>query len=328
MKKLHNLRLKLFTLCFVILLSGFGLYRLYDKLTDDFRISNITYELFPDISWKLPPLTKEERKQLDAILTQKFNYFGKGAQCYAFVSEDQKYVLKFFKFKHLKPNWWIQSLPAIPPISEYKERLMQRKLKKLNDVFKGYALAYRKAREDSGLIYLHLEPTKDLHNTVTVIDKLGFERTIELDPIVFLIQKKGETFGDYLGKQIEKGELVQAESSISQILQMYISEYSQGIYDRDHKLMENTGFSEGKAFHLDAGKLIRDNEMREREFYKKDFLHVVWNIDQWIKIHYPDHYSQLSSYLSHEYLDYIGENFVPEKIDPSLFKKRKHLEQP
>lgn len=319
-------KIKLIFFSVFSLLILFGVARLYYALTDDFRISNITYELFPELSLKLPIPTSEEEERLNAILQQKFYYIGKGAQSYAFVSEDQNYVLKFFKFKHMKPNWWIQSLPSIPPLREYKESLIQRKLKKLNDVFRGYALAYRKAREESGLIYLHLEATKNLHSSVTVLDKLGFERTIELDPIVFLIQKKGETFGTHLDDKLSHGKVEEAKTSISQILEMYLSEYSKGIYDRDHKLMDNTGFADNKPFHLDAGKLIRDNEMKEKEMYKKDFLQVVWNIDQWIKINYPNSYKEMSDYLSHQYIEYIGETFNPDLIDPALFTKRKRLE--
>ena len=90
--------------CCVVLFCLFGIARLYYRLTDDFRLANITYELPFKPSWKVPSLTKEEYSRLAQITNQKFTYIGKGAQCYAFASEDGEYVLKFFKFKHLKPN--------------------------------------------------------------------------------------------------------------------------------------------------------------------------------------------------------------------------------
>jgi len=58
-------------------------------------------------------LSDQEHQELAQILNQKFSYIGKGAQCYAFVSDDQLYVLKFFKFKHLKPNLLVDLIPSI-----------------------------------------------------------------------------------------------------------------------------------------------------------------------------------------------------------------------
>src|SRR5205085_10468413 len=96
-----NIRLKKWIYALFAILIIFGLSRLYYRLTDDFRIANITYDLPFTPPWKVPHLTLDEYKNLEKILSQTFSYIGKGAQCYAFKSEDGKFVLKFFKFKHL-----------------------------------------------------------------------------------------------------------------------------------------------------------------------------------------------------------------------------------
>ena len=94
---MHNIfkRWISFILLALVIFAGF---RLYYRLTDDFRLSNMTYQLPFEAPWKVPALTAEEHQQLGRILDQKFTYIGKGAQCYAFASADQQYVLKFFKF--------------------------------------------------------------------------------------------------------------------------------------------------------------------------------------------------------------------------------------
>ena len=171
----------------------FGGFRLYYRLTDDFRISNMTYELPFEAPWKAPAISEEERQQLAQILDQKFSYIGKGAQCYAFASADQHYVLKFFKFKHLKPGLFVDLIPSISPFSGYKQNCIERKRRKLMGVFNGYDLAFRENRKGSELIYLHLVPTDHLKLQASVIDKIGLERKINLDDVVFLIQRKGET---------------------------------------------------------------------------------------------------------------------------------------
>src|ERR1700722_4859365 len=132
---------------FIILLT-----RLYFSLTDDIRIGNMVYDLPHHNEWDIPELSFEEKIHLASILSQKFHYLGKGAQSYVFSSADHQYVLKFFKFKHLKPNWLTDILPAIFPFVHYRDHEISRKQKKLHAVFAGYHLAYEIHKTQSALI--------------------------------------------------------------------------------------------------------------------------------------------------------------------------------
>src|SRR5205085_4802729 len=113
-------------------------------------------------------------------------------------------------------------------------------------------------RQTSELIYLHLLSTDHLHLKVKVIDKLGLERTIALDDVVFLVQKMGETLRTRLRHLLNQNQLEEAKKAMSSIVEMYISEYRKGIYDHDHGVMHNTGFIGNQPFHLDVGKLNQD----------------------------------------------------------------------
>lgn len=302
----------------------FGAARLYYRLTDDFRLSNMTYQLPFEAPWQVPILTSVEHKQLAQILDQKFSYIGKGAQCYAFVSEDQQYVLKFFKFKHLKPSLFVDLIPSISPFKAYKQSCIERKRRKLIGVFDGYDLAFRENRKGSELLYLHLIPTQTLKQQVTVIDKIGMENRINLDEVVFLVQRKGETFRSRLQKLLNQDRVKDAEQAISGILAMYVSEYKKGIYDRDHGVMHNTGFVGDQPFHLDVGKFSKEERMQNADFYKKDLEHVVWKIDKWVKYSYPQHYNEISLFLAKEYQNWTGERLDVKSIDPQRFKKMRH----
>lgn len=309
---------------FILVFVCFGLARLYYRLTDDFRLSNIRHQLPFEAPWKVPTLTAEEQQQLTDILNQKFSYIGKGAQCYAFASEDEQYVLKFFKFKHLKPSLWVDLLPSFGPFKDYKQSCIERKQRKLFGVFEGYDIAYRENRQDSELLYLHLVPTEHLHQAVTVVDKIGFERTINLDDVVFLVQKKGETLRTRLKQLLSQERLLEAEQAIASIVGMYISEYKKGVYDRDHGVMHNTGFVGSQPFHLDVGKFSKEERMREVDVYKKDLEHVLWKIDRWVKTDYPQYYSALSAFLSQQYQQRTGDVFDAKSIDPQRFKKKRY----
>lgn len=322
---MKNQRLKLLIGCLLGLGLLFGVIRLYYSLTDDFRLSNISYsELKMKKEWEMASVSVLQETQALKTLNQPFKYIGKGAQCYAFESEDQQYVLKFFKFKHLKPFWMTEWLPAVGPLKAYKNHSTQRKQRKINSVFSGYALAFQENREETQLLYLHLQPTSHLKQQVKVLDKLGLSHYIDLDSIVFLLQRKGETLATRLRKQLDLQDPIAAQHSIHQILHMYVGEYGRGIYDHDHEVMQNTGFVGDHPFHLDAGKFKKDARAIEKEWYKKDLKHVAWKIDDWIKQHYSLYYASLSAYIASQYQAYTGEPFEVEKIDASQFKHTKH----
>ncbi len=320
---MQSKRLRIILTCVVALILFSGLLRVYYRLTDDFRLSNITYDMSNEPIWEIPAPSSAELTAIHQVLGQKFYYIGKGAQSYAFGSEDQKYVLKFFKFKHLRPNWLARLIPPIPPFTEFKERIVERKKRQLHGVFEGYALAYRANKEGAGLIFVHLVPTNYLKQKVTVVDKIGIERQIDLDDVVFLIQKKGETFRQRMVRQLNQNQMEAAKESIYKILAMYVTEYQKGVYDRDHGVMHNTGFVQDTPFHLDVGKFSKEDKMRQVEFYKKDLLNVVWKIDTWIKSVYPEQYPALSAYIAEEYQQYTGDQFDPSTLDPNQFIRRR-----
>jgi hypothetical protein len=303
-----------------LLLVTMGLTRIYFDLTDDFRLANITYQLPFIHSWKTETLAHEDNTQLDQILNQKFTYIGKGAQCYAFGSEDGKFVLKFFKFKHLKPSWMAFFLPP----SQYKEQYFLRKEQKLRNVFDAYDLAYREDKENVALIYLHLTPVDHFQKKAIVFDKVGIKREIDLNTTVFLIQKKGETLRSRLNQLLSQKDLDGSKESIDKILQMYISEYKKGIYDRDHGVMVNVGFVGENPFHLDAGKFAKIERMKEREIYSEDLELVIWKIEEWLSKNFPEYQNELFAYMENRFHAYTGGRYERSKINMDLFKARRH----
>jgi hypothetical protein len=306
---------------FVLFIAG----RIYYRVTDDFRIGNVTHDFKDGAEWDSPSLSAQELATLSSIFDQKFSYLGKGAQCYAFASEDGSYVLKLFKFKHLRPALWVTMLPDIPLFNEYKQKERNRKAAKLHSVLSGYHLAYQHHKEGSGLLYLHFNPTNYLKKKMTVIDKIDLQYHLDLDQTVFLLQKKGETFRARLGSLIKKGNIEGAKSSIGKIMDMYIHEYKQGMWDRDHGVMHNTGFVKDEPFHLDIGKFSRDDKIRDPAVFREDFRHIGWKIDTWIKTHYPEEYPALSDYIEERYQLYTGEPLDVAYIDPTPYLKNKKV---
>lgn len=252
----------LFSILTILLI--FVLARLYYYLTDDFRVGNITYREMPyEHENALLPPTDAELNAVKSILNQKFYYMDKGAQSYAFASENGEYVLKFFKFKHLKPHWFTELLPSISPFNHFKEHSRIRKQRKLASLFEGYEIAFAKNKEGAQLFFLHLTPTDFLGQQTTVVDKVGRKHLLDMDKTVFLIQKKGETLRNRLRLALNQGDISAAQKDIALIINMYLEEYQKGIFDRDHGVLQNTGFIGSKPFHLDVGKLSYHERAKE-----------------------------------------------------------------
>lgn len=307
----------------VAALAIFGLARLYYRLTDDFRYANMQYEMPYNKEWEIAPLNPKEQTQLDTVFNQPFTYIGKGAQSYAFESQDQKYILKFFKFKHLKPSSFLSLLPPVSPFKEYRETQEKRKLKKLNAVFAGYKLAYDQNKKESGLIFIHLNKTDNLNKSVTLTDKIGLKHTIELDSVVFVVQEKGQTLRTVLNDLLKQKNIPLAKERINQIFDLYFSEYQKGFFDHDHGVMHNTGFVGDNPFHLDVGKLTPDEQIKLKDNYRMDIVKVAVKINLWLKNNYPEAQPELTLAMEEHLSQRLNEPFY-FKDYPSSFPKKKN----
>jgi hypothetical protein len=305
----------------IILAAIFFVFaRIYYSLTDDFRLTNITYPLPYEESWNVSRPSPEEEKHLEKVLKQPYHYLGKGAQSYVFASEDGQYVIKFFKFKHLRPSVIVDNLPSIGFLQTYKEKQAERKHRKLYGVFKSYKLAYDVDKDESGLIFVQLNTQGNPSRFVTIIDKIGISRTLDLKNYPFILQYKGETLRTVLNDLLKDGQVEKAKMRLGQILDLYAGEYEKGIYDHDHGIMQNTGFIGDKPIHLDVGKLLREENMRDKKYAREDALIVVANMNTWISKNYPQYSDEFESYLTKKLEQLFGEEAVApqESSDPKL----------
>lgn len=296
MKKTNSRRRLAWT--FAILASLYLLMRLYFYATDDFRLSNISYEMPYQQKWEIASPTPDEEQQLQSILKQEFAYLGKGAQSYAFASDDGNYVIKFFKFKHLRPSLFQDMLPSIGFIKTYKEKQAARKQRKLYGVFQGYKLAYDKHKNESGLLFIQLNTADNPHRTVTIRDKMGFKRIVHLEHVPFILQQKGQTLRVVLANLLQQGNVAAAQDRIGNIFDLYASEYRKGIYDHDHGVMYNTGFIGERPIHLDVGKMVPEESMKQNDAAKKDMQLVADKMIPWLRKNYPQYSPQLETYIN------------------------------
>ncbi len=278
-------KLKIFSLLLVLILIPFATIRAWYFLTDNFYPEGIQNDFAYNPEWDVPPLPDAEKAELKASLSKPLTYLNKGAQIFAFQTEDGKYVLKFFKFKHSKPSYFVEILPPIGPLKAYKEQKRVKKLDKIALLFKGHIDAYKYDKEETGLVFLHLNKTKnDWNLSVNISDKLGRQFSIDLDDHVFVIQKKGVVLRDALRESLKKGKVDEALTQLKLIVDLYMREYQKGIYDCDHGLTHNTGFTyEGKPFRFDVGKSCYGEEFKKASFIRKDMDKVLSMMSEWLR---------------------------------------------
>lgn len=247
-------KLLLFVLVVIALFLALGNYYYY--LTGDFRSENILTESFEDYS---------EDPSLKPILYQPYHFLDHGNQTYAFISADNKYVLKLFKKDTIDRSWISKIFPPIYPTKSWVIRKGEERINKARRIFNGYRLAYTLDKENTGLIYIHLTPTQNQFRLITVTDRFGLKHTIDLDRAIFAIQEKAIP---------TKTVLKENPSKTDQILELYRSEYQKGLIDQDHNVLDNTGFVGDKAIRLDVGKLTYDESIKNPENYEKDLEKV------------------------------------------------------
>ncbi len=286
-----------------------GLSRVYYRVTDDFRKGNIIVNLDNRDEWRLPPLTESDRMNLNTILSQPFHYLGKGAQSYALESEDGKYILKLFKVKHLRPSKLLNWLPTLPYFQQIRENDVSKKERKLCSVLTGYLTAFSMHRKESGLIYVHINNQHDLNKRVTITDKIGRTWSMDLDPVVFVVQEKSVKLRNFLGNLLQNGNTNGVKHHIRQVISLYLTEYHKGIYDHDHGVMHNFGFVGDRPIHFDVGKLYRDPDISNPHVFKKDLEKITWKISAWLMRDYPQYQADIVQDIEENLSHYLHEAF-------------------
>ena len=279
------------TLLALLILCGglfFGYNQTSTYLADGFAPSKIQSDLTHDQRWEIPSLSDEERESLLHLLDQPFTYLGKGSQCFVFESNDGEVVLKFFRHRRYQPS----SLISLFSKKEY----LNKKRKKREALFDSCWLAHQKLREESGLVYLHLNKSDDLNQRVVLKDKLHRHYALPLDSYEFIVQRRAQLIYPYIQERAKKGEMSAARESLSQLLQLLTTRYHQGIGDQDAVLIKNAGFLADRAIFIDIGQFYVDETKKDRAEYQCETERITRRLRKWLGESYPE----LAAYFEEE----------------------------
>lgn len=260
-------------------------------------MSNIEADIPFDAQWEMRPLSGNEKEEIGKALDQPYHYLGKGCQAYVFASADGKYVVKFFKYQRFRPQVWIDLFTFIPDVEKYQQAKTVEKKEKLDKVFTSWKIAFDKLKDETGVLYVHLNKTDDWHQSLAIRDKLGMSHQVILDQTEFVLQHRATMLCPAINELMAQGKTDQAEKLIDRLLTMLFLEYERGYADNDHALMQNTGVLNGYPIHIDIGQFIHNDSVKAPKIYRQELYDKTYDFHRWLKKNHPDLADHLAAKL-------------------------------
>lgn len=277
--------------CLLVVIVGYGAYsglRAWERRTDGFTLEKMHSDLVNDPKWDIQ-ISEDKTEAANEILNQPFYYLARGFQCYAFVSEDGKYVLKFMRHQRLRPPVMYDWLPQCSFIKQLKEKKTQERAKRGNYLFRCLKVAFENVPEETGLLYVHLNKTEGMHPAVTIYDKAGTRYEVALDKVEFVLQRKAVLIKPTITDLVNSGREEEARLRIDQIFALLADCAKKGIQDMDGALIrkDNLGFLPDRAIYIDAGKLTPKESIKIKERFAYD-LRRLRPLRKWLAINHPE----------------------------------------
>ena len=260
----------------------FGLYLCQEP--KGFCVSKITSDSCLD---KSDQHQKEAFSSYQHILSQKFTYLSSGAQCYAFISEDQKYVIKFFRIKYLTPKYWLSYIP-IPWLDRLRFEKIDMRERRRKETYDSFRLVMEDFKEETALLFTHFSKTHYPHDKVILVDKLGVKHIVSLNKVPFVLQKKAEMIYPYVSTLIREGKRELALESLINVLLLIKERSLKGYVDKDGGVSSNYGFIDGRPVEIDLGRVVRDDSIKDPVNYLQEILRVSKKIESWLQLSYPE----------------------------------------
>ncbi|HEV8051596.1 MAG TPA: hypothetical protein VGP47_03810 [Parachlamydiaceae bacterium] len=267
----------------LLLVAGtlFALVIAYSYYDRQFKLSNIKGNWPETYSARIAP---DQLPHLNETVSQPFYYLDRGKQSFVFISQDRKYVLKFFDNRCLRSGM----LPFLFSIGKKK---CSKKLKRL---FEGYQIAQSHDATNAGLLFLQLAADPSNHLQVVVKDRFGLDHVINLSEVPFVIQEKAIPLRQLISSLLEKGNVEEAKFRFRQIIDMYVDEYQHGIFDSDHNFMYNTGFVDNRPLRIDLGRLRLEEAIKDPEVYEEDLEKIgIQRLGDWLERHFPQYRKEI-----------------------------------
>ena len=254
------------TLCFLSLLIGEGIY-FFRKGFSPRRLQ--FFDLKKEVS-----LDKEAEK----ILSQPFYFLGRGRQCFAFESEDGKYVLKCPRTDIYKLPFWVRAFP----FETHEKHLREDKTKRQKFVFESFRIACEELQEETGTIATHLGTSPPSKTKLTLVDALGGSHHFPLHTTLFVLQHKRDLWSPAFLKAKKNRDTAEQERLLHAFVDIVIERAKKGVLNRDRSFLRNYGFDGKKAYQIDVGDFFHIPNMTREDVFQKSVRDSLDPVQEWL----------------------------------------------
>jgi len=282
----------------LLILSCFFLPFFLKKRTHGFCLEKISSSHPYDKRWETRVLTPEEKKSIESILSQNFTFLGSGNHCYAFLSEDKKHVIKFFKQKKMSLSSWMNFLPLPDLFLPRRVKLIKSRIARREKEFTSYKIAFEEIQKETAVIYLHLNKTFLFQKKLTLIDQHGKRHCFDIDQFEFLIQKKADLFYDAIINMVNKGEIQKSKKCFIELFRLIEKRCQRGLFDDDLMFHKNFGIIDGNPIEIDVGEFIHDERWKNPEMYKPQLSNLAQEVRHWLFEHCPLLLKEMEEFLN------------------------------
>ncbi|MBM3197716.1 MAG: hypothetical protein FJZ58_00475 [Chlamydiae bacterium] len=273
--------------CISILLYAllfFAIERFCHKQTEGFLISKIRLA-FPQEQHPLllSSLTASQDWITKEILSQPLHYIGRGGQCYAFATQDERYVVKLLKYNNNYPKIWFSLFPFPFAMESYRQEKLMKKRQKLAEEYTSYQIALEQLPEETGIVYFHINQGTLKGATLHIEDKLGIHHFLSADSYQFYIQKKGTPFYPGLQTMIQERQFDQAKVALTEFVSYLVKRCKKNITDGDAGIWRNFAFQEnGSPFQIDIGQFAYMPSSCSWKDHQQDLLLFTAGFRDWL----------------------------------------------
>lgn len=219
-------------------------------------------------------------KETEKILQKTFHYLGRGRQCFAFASEDGKYVLKFPRTDIYSTPLWAKVLP----VKAYRDRLEKAHKKREEFIRESFKISFDSLKEETGLIAVHLGQTEPSKTLLKVVDASGSTHHLPLYKTSFVLQHKHPL----LMKEYIQADAKQKEKILDALIAAVTRRAELGILNRDRSFLRNYGFDGEKAYQIDIGSFFRNPVLTQEATFQKSVRDSMDPVQEWLKENDPE----------------------------------------
>ena len=206
-------------------------------------------------------------RRVGAILSQPYRFLGQGAKLRAYVSADDRFVLKTPNTAEQFVRWFVEDdadVARLTALSGHRDPIdaARAMLARAQD---SYRLAADELADETGLVFLHLAPTTDFDHRRVSIDG---EPRLDADADTYIMQHRAELVRARIKASERAGDRAASLRVLDDVIDLIGRIWRQGITEDSFNFHNNYGYVGDTLIQFDIGEFFKSwdrvrEEMRE-----------------------------------------------------------------